>query len=222
VNKKSLILYASLTGNTEKVAMRFKQVFKKMAWECDMIKVGNNKDAQKPLIDYNKYDFLCMGSYVHAAMPNEVVLGARALSTEYKVPGPPPGTTDDKRKDPTDDELRKKGKLDFDPHAFAKEGGKDIRIVFGPQSKKGIVFVTYAGDHEGPREAIPPLALLEHEMGHLYFDCVGQFSCPGRFAGAHAWFKDLPTRPHERDLMKAQIFLEEILEEIEWLSDKQY
>jgi len=221
MSKKSLILYASLTGNTNKVAVRFQEVFQKMGWECDMEIISRTKarDIEKPSIDFQSYDFLCLGSYIHKAMPNEVILDARALDAynTYGVMIPP--SKDGVEEGPSDEQLIAMNKEDFDPHARQREGGKSTRMVFGPDSKKGIVFVTYAGEHEGPREALPALALLEHEMGHLHFQCVDRFACPGRFAGAHGWFKDLPTRPHERDLMKAQIFLEEILEEIEWAAE---
>jgi hypothetical protein len=90
---------------------------------------------------------------------------------------------------------------------------QEPKLIFGPNDKKGIVFVTLAGVHQGPREAIAPLALLATEMEHLKFQCVGQFHCPGRMRKIEGWFKDLPHRPNERDLMKAQIFMEETLED---------
>ena len=43
--KKSLILYASMTGNTEKVAQRFQQAFVKKGWECDIFKIDKKTDA---------------------------------------------------------------------------------------------------------------------------------------------------------------------------------
>lgn len=212
---KSLILYASLTGNTQKVALRFKQVFGKIGWECDMVKVGRGRDTQDSPVDFQKYDFLCLGSYVHKALPDERVLDARSLDSQSVYHNPKVKAFDNIRQPPTDEEMIEMGKKDFDPHEGQRRPGQPIKIIFGPDSKKGIVFVTYAGEHQGPKEALPALSLLEHELEHLNFQCVGTFSCPGRFAGAHSWFKDLPQRPHERDLMKAQIFLEEILEELE-------
>jgi flavodoxin len=60
---KALILYASMTGNTEKVALRFKQTFEKKGWQCDMVKVDKNIAANPPF-NYKDYNFLCVGSYV--------------------------------------------------------------------------------------------------------------------------------------------------------------
>lgn len=211
--KRSLILYSSITGNTEKVAMRFKQVFDKMGWECDVIKIDRKTDLKTPPFDCSKYDFMCVGSYVHNNAPSEYLVNAMESNpanahSKYRQPpsdrqGPPP--------DFSDEEMRERNKGDFDPHH-----GEVNLINFDHKDKKGIVFVTFGGEHQGRKEALPTLTLLESEMEHMRFQSVGTFACPGRFAGAHAWFKDLPQRPHERDLMKAQIFLEEIIEELEW------
>ena len=90
------------------------------------------------------------------------------------------------------------------------------KIVLGPESKKGIVFVTYAGHEFGPPEAVPALETLALEMEHTKFKCTGKFSCPGKFGNpTRAYFKDIDKRPHERDLLKAEIFIEEVLEELD-------
>ncbi len=85
------------------------------------------------------------------------------------------------------------------------------------QTKKGIVFVTFGGLHLGPKEAVPALSLLEMELEHLRIECIGSFACPGKhgnISGPDIWYHDLVDRPNERDLRKAEIFLEEKLEEL--------
>lgn len=69
--KRSLILYASMSGNTEKVALRFKGVFEKKGWECDLLKVTSKTDIFKSPFDCRQYDFICVGSYVHKSLPSE-------------------------------------------------------------------------------------------------------------------------------------------------------
>ena len=44
MGKKCLIMYASFTGNTEKVAQRIKETFESRGWQCDMFKVRKNAD----------------------------------------------------------------------------------------------------------------------------------------------------------------------------------
>jgi len=212
--KKSLILYASISGNTEKVALRFKQVFEKMGWECDMVKINKKTPADPPPFDVSKYDFMCVGSYIHQSAPSQ-----RLLHVMYYNPASAHYDkgqwehANEPLEEPGDEAIAEISKKNFDPH-----NGKINMIHFDHNDKKGIVFVTFGGEHQGRKEAVPSLELLASEMEHLRFECLGKFECPGKFAKARAWFQDLPDRPHERDLMKAQIFLEEILEELEWSS----
>jgi hypothetical protein len=208
--KKSLIIYESLTGNTEKVAMRFKQVFEKMGWECDTYKVKPDPNVKHPFYknpqikdfpyDLRDYDFLCVGSPVQEGQPLKEMVNI-LFNNPYSPHSHGETIT-------PEDEARMRA------NPF---------VILGPQDPKGIVFVTYSGVHMGPPEALPALASLEHEMVHLRFQCVGRFSCPGgmRVGGVDmpkepmpAWHHDLQNRPHERDLMKAEIFLEEILEDL--------
>ena len=181
--KKGLIIYQSMSGNTEKVALKFKQVFENKGWKCDVFKIDKNIDVDNLPFDFQDYDFLCAGSGVYAALP-----GKEVVDVMYK-------TTHRTKKD-----------------------GKIVRlhrkITVGP--KKGVVFVTFAGTHIGPKEADPSLSLLELNIEHLRFKCVGRFACPGKIgkkATPGYWYGDIRGRPSERDLLKAEIFLEEILEE---------
>jgi hypothetical protein len=196
MSKRSLILYASITGNTEKVALRFKKVFEKKNWECDILKIDDKTDIKQSasLFDCKKYDFICVGSYVHKSLPSKQLIDVMRNNPQSVHSFPGLGQPDGSPRQPV---VHKK-------------------TILGPENKKGIVFVSYAGHEFGPIEAEPALALLKSEMDHLKFVCIGRFACPGKFGDpSQAWFKDLNDRPHERDLLKAEIFLEEILEELD-------
>lgn len=207
MSNRSLILYLSNTGNTEKVAQRFKKVFEKFDWECDLFKVDKKTDVKNPPYDLTKYDFLCVGSPVKGGLPYQEI-----IDIMFNDPnGAHWHGSDGKRNEMRDEKSRTTGWTQM--------------IVPGP--KKGIVFVTYSGNHFGPPEAEPALAALALEMEHLiYFKCIGKFSCPGVMrhpkngepynikvptAKPGVWYSD-GERPHERDLLKAEIFMEEILE----------
>lgn len=179
---KSLIIYQSLSGNTKKVAMRFKQVFERTGWECDVLKVDNNTDVDMK-IDFDPYDFLCVGSAVIRQLPAEQIATLMFLLTHG-------------RRDPND-------KTPPPPMSL-----KESRIVPGP--KKGIVFATYSGMHLGEKEAEPTLSLFDVEMEHLKFKCVGRFCCRGKFMN----IPELLDRPNERDLLRAELFLEQKIEDI--------
>ncbi|MFX0204208.1 MAG: hypothetical protein ACFFCW_49555, partial [Candidatus Hodarchaeota archaeon] len=91
------------------------------------------------------------------------------------------------------------------------------KLVVTQEWKKGIVFVTFAGFEFGWAEAIPALEALALEMAHMKIQCIGKFSCPGRFGPQSdvVYFKDLHTRPNKKDLQSAEIFLERALDDIE-------
>lgn len=205
--KKSLIMYSTWSGNTEKVALRFKKVFEKKGWECDMFKVDANTDFENPPYDYSNYDFLCVGSPVVAKKPLEEII--LVLEKGVGSAWMPASSKPEQKK-----VLMEKFAQAW--QRFQSQGltGPPNRYTFTFEDKKGIVFVTYGGEHlEPPKEAEPALSYMECVMEHHDFQCVGKFACPGSHGKiTSAWFKDLPERPHERDLLKAEIFMEETIE----------
>jgi len=230
--KKCLILYASWTGNTKKVALRFQKVFQSKGWEVNLFKVDHKTDVKNPPFEYRDYDFLCVGSPVIHKKPVEELMSIMAGAPLPPSEGGPKvalvGVT---REEDVPEKYRFTQRM--------RDRQKDMKpgkIVFGPDSKKGVIFMTYSGNHLGPKEADPAMRLLALEMEHIPFECVGMFSCPGyhgpgkasgskgasapkdapeRKGAPQGWFKDLDTRPNARDLEKAEIFISEILESLD-------
>jgi hypothetical protein len=98
----------------------------------------------------------------------------------------------------------------------AQKAGKTGKIIPGP--KNGIVFVSYSGIHLGPKEAVPTLSMLEVELEHLGFRCIGSFACPGKHGNQVTpewWHGDMRGRPNEKDLLRAELFLEDKLDQYE-------
>jgi hypothetical protein len=210
VVKKCLIAYSSYTGNTEKVALRFKDVLEDRGWDVDVFKVRKNADdILRPPYDIRHYDFFCIGSGLRGHLPyNEILNLLRGVWTKMDpritmrfrdetltyLPGPVPP---------------------IPPDRIAKEDHG--RIVLGPDSPRAVVFVTYAGYEFGPREADPAARLLALEVEHIGYECIGRFTCPGKYLDdptPRTYLGDIRDRPNERDLIKARIFMEEKLEEI--------
>jgi len=212
MGKKCLIIYASWTGNTEKVAMRFQKVFKEKGWDVDTFKIDHHTDVKNPPFDFDVYDFLCVGSPVIHKKPVEEVMSVLAGAPLPPSEGGPRGAFMGMKMEEIPEKYR------F-PERLRKRLEKmpPGKIVFGPDTKKGVVFMTYSGNHLGPKEADPAMRLLALEMEHIPFECVGMFSCPGKHGEdmPGAWYKDLSKRPNERDLIKAEIFIAEILESLE-------
>jgi flavodoxin len=181
--KRCLIIYQSLTGNTEKIAYTFQKVFTKKSWLCDVFKIDKTTNFATLPFNFEEYDFMCAGSGVYAALPGKEITDVMYNYTHQ-----------------------------------SKRNGKIVRVhrkIF-PGPKTGVVFVTYAGTHLGPKEAEPALSLLDLNIEHLRFKCVGRFACPGGVSKVPTpgqWFGNISGRPNERDLKKAEIFMEEILEE---------
>jgi len=258
--RRALIVYASVTGNTEKVARRFKQVFEKKGrawgdWECDIFKVTKNTYKEDIPYSFHNYDFVCVGAPIWAGIP-PLYLFDDHVGAISKMMRPPAG-----KKINPDEMMSGKGPA----------GG----------TRKSVVFVTYGGQGAGPAECLAALEVLSLYSGGKV---AGKFACCGRqwdeppvdriavrfgimvgeatvlidkyranpndseftdlspedrklFESAvketekfktglddakriapmmRSWHYDFHNRPNERDLLKAEIFLEEILEDYYW------
>jgi hypothetical protein len=268
--KKALIVYASVTGNTEKVAKKFKEVFEKKGtpwgeWECDIYKITKKSDKKNAPYHLEDYDFICVGAPIWAGIPPLYLfddhLGALGSVLMPKAMlemslGEPPSQR-------PDEELM---------------GSMMDQLKAGWSPKKGVVFVTYGGQGQGPIEATAALSCLELRLDAARVKTVGKFACcgkqwdeppvdrianrfgwmvgdttvaiarykenpndpefanlsaeerklfdravketqkfkPGMHHGMRSWHYEFHNRPTERDLLKAEIFLSEILEDYYW------
>jgi hypothetical protein len=211
MGKKCLVTYTSFSGNTEKVAWRIKDTFEIQGWQCDLFKVHKKADdILRPPYDVTKYDFLCVGSGLRAHLPyNEVLNMLRGFRT-----GMDPRIT-----------LRFRDEIipyitepvpEIPPH---KKDPSTVhrKIILGPDSPKAIVFITHGGYKFGTEEAMPAIQLLSLELKHIGFQFIGHFCCPGKYLDnptPRTFHGDIRGQPNEKDLLKAQMFIEEKLEEI--------
>lgn len=245
---KALILYSSITGNTELVAKAFESTLIKYSWDCTVHKLDENTDLSKSGVYFEDFDLVLLGSPVVFSVPSVHVSKNLAMVE----PDPP----------------RLYRNLLF----FT---GSPIRPENAPL---GVVFCTYSGESYGPVEALPTLDTMQMYLRYLFVSTVGRFACPGKkqnkstmdliaqelkiapdevahlvvryesnpdsmaYSGlsedvialleqavsekngyriplpkelenAVTWHINLDLRPNERDLLKAGIFLEEILED---------
>jgi hypothetical protein len=182
--KKGLIVYVSLTGNTEKIALTFKKVFEEKGWECDCIKI--TKDSKQ--INLESYNLICVGSPIIGGSPPKEI---NNIWISHTTEGHPPRDL-----------------------SWRQDTSK-----YG----KGIAFVTYTGSRRGPAEALPSLSLIELQMEDKGYRCIGKLACPAKITHAlpvepndkamRDWHWNQQSRPHDRDLKKAETFLAEILED---------
>jgi len=207
-SKKSLFMYASHNNNTAKVAERFKSTLERNGWQCDIFKIKQDGDPTAFPYTIKDYDLVCAGSGINLHTPYaELIAVIRVPRYGYdplKAVQPNPSLPQ------TEEESNK-----------MRAGGKGApthgKIVFSPESKKCISFATYGGLEFGPWEVQPALDWINVEMAHLSIEPVGTFCCPGKFLPydvQSGYYNDLTTRPNEKDLMRAELFIEQILEAI--------
>jgi len=81
--KNNLIVYASLTGNTEKVAKEMGKNFERYGWTNHLKKLPENYDTKNPDFSFNDYDFVCVGSPIISELPLPHI-----RTVTYGDPGP--------------------------------------------------------------------------------------------------------------------------------------
>ncbi len=226
--KKALVIYASRTNNTAKVAERFKSTLLKYGWQCDLYKIGPYDDPTKAPFDIKSYDLVCAGSGVHLHVPYEELL-AVIRAPFYQGMDPRSMRYNDVRLllGIKDDELWKQivpqaariqappATQEQAPSATGKTGGGHGKIVMPYNPIKAVVFTTYAGYEFGVEEVLPCLDLMALELKHLQIETIGKFACPGKMGNINnptGWHDDLVNRPNEKDLLRAELFMEEIVE----------
>jgi hypothetical protein len=247
MSKKSLIIYASWGGNTEKVALRFKQVFEKFSWECDVLKVTRRTDVHNPPYRLDDYDLVCVGSLVVNGIPVKEIfddhLGIMMPHNLFRDPdegfgmisegwrrlkgivfvtyggtrwGPPEAIPSlaclENRLQ--DMRIRCIGKFSCagggkGGHGFSFDKLADAK-GWGIEEAAGII----SRYRENPNH--PEFANLSMEDRELLDETVASRQKEDEAPGperSHSWHWPIANRPNERDLMKAEIFLEEILED---------
>lgn len=65
--KKALIMYATITKNTEKIAMAFAESFRHYGWQADLVRISNK--SANMMGSYSDYDVVCLGSPIVAGSP---------------------------------------------------------------------------------------------------------------------------------------------------------
>lgn len=247
MSRRALILYASVTGNTEKVANQFERTLIESGWACELVKVDETTNFYDEAVYFDDFDLLLLGSPIHSSAPSAQIVKNLAMME----PQPP--------------------NLYRNPVHLTRS---PLRPAHTPL---GVAFVTYSGISFGPMEALSALGTLEMYMQYQFVSVVGKFACPGKpenkgtidvlalelgfdlreasrilskfEKNPHAkefrnlspdavllleecirgkelesaedtendpwssWHFDLKNRPSERDLIKADIFLQEILED---------
>lgn len=115
IKKKGLVMYNSVTGNTEKVAKAFAKAFENCGWGCDLVKIDKKTNFKAAPVYFDEYDIVALGSPVMAGLP------APAIGRVLGLTQPEP------------------------PQMWHVEGPGMGKPICDTDEVKGVVFATYAG-----------------------------------------------------------------------------
>lgn len=196
--KKALIMYATITKNTEKIAKAFAESFEHYGWQADLVRISNKSGGM--MGSYSDYDVVCLGSPIVAGSPlmciqkrfspgggssleEDVTKNAEAgvgfnaggvgLRGPQGGPGGPGG-------------MPGPGGPGGMPEMGAPDGGAKWAggpIAHNQHFPLGIIFTTYGGGCSGPEEANGTLALLKLYLTQKNVRVVGTFACCGKEYG---------------------------------------
>lgn len=187
---KALILYSSLTGNTEKIAVCFKETLEHYGFAVDFMKITSKLNVSR---DFSDYDLVCLGSMIIAGSPTKVLSKKMSLGGGDGAPtgdpmpagepgggpgGPPPGAGPaGMLQDSGDGTI---GSGDNTPMAAAYAGGPSPHGTYQPL---GLVFTTYGGGFNGSNETMATLELLKLYLELQNVVVIGKFACCGKETG---------------------------------------
>ncbi|MBE6991319.1 MAG: flavodoxin family protein [Ruminococcaceae bacterium] len=202
---KAAVLYSSITGNTEKIAKAFAEVFQEYNIEPTLIKLeGNYLGEQLEGFSERDYDFFCIGTPVIASIPYHDLYihfgaqddyGRRSIGGQQgpgSHPGLPgaeggPGTNTDTSKQNHESAgmpapggmppMGGPGGPGGGPGG-PPGGGGGMMMGMSAGNQHRIAFCTYGGFGEGPTEATASLELIKELFQGQNF--VGFFACPGK------------------------------------------
>ncbi len=186
--RRALILYATMTKNTEKIAQAFRDTFEHYRWEVQMIRLKNtmNIDEVQPQVYFDDYDVICLGSPIVAGYPLKIVsklfsLGAHSGLEEQtaatveqgaKEFSAPAGSASPEDR-PKELVWRRSGNRGPYPGAIYQHQFKPL----------GIVFTTYGGGFYGSDECTATLEILKMFLQLNNVAVIGKFACCGKEFG---------------------------------------
>ena len=196
--RRALILYATMTKNTEKIAKTFEKAFKHYNWDVTLFKMTMKPadwEGMQEKLYFDDYDIVCLGSPIVAGYPLTVVNKVFSLGAGGALEKEIQGNID---KGATEFNEKMEEKSMGDKAAIAKgpEAGRPPKPAIGARWRKnnppyrgianqegyrpkGIVFTTYGGGFYGSDEATPTLEALKMFLQLNDVDTVGTFACCG-------------------------------------------
>lgn len=177
--RRALIMYATMTKNTEKVANWFKETFEYYNWDVTYIRIKNNMDWS-PWADqtyFDDYDVVCLGSPIVGGGPLQAILKAFSFGGGGDLEKSVQQKLDSNENDASMPAVASGGTFRKEHAAYPGIFNKNCSRPYG------IVFSTYGGGFYGARECNGTLSMLELYLRNYDCDIVGKFACGGKETG---------------------------------------
>lgn len=195
--RRALILYATMTKNTERIALAMKESFEYYGWECNCyrLKKSNKWEELQPNLYFDDYDVVCLGSPIVAGYPLTIVNKLFSLGAGGELENNVQKMVD------VGTGFQMNADTMKDPHGEGPGGpGGGAPGASGPVWRRkrcaypggpvrdnyqplGIVFTTYGGGFYGSGESKATLAALKLFLEMNNVSVVGTFACCGKEFG---------------------------------------
>lgn len=205
---RALILYATMTKNTEKIAKAFAETFEYYQWDVLLHKMTMKKDDWKGMQEklfFDDYDVICLGSPIVAGYPLTVVNKVFSLGAGGQLEKNVQKQVDGGGGFKMNADTMKGPAANLDaatgqgPAGGPPAGGPPPREIGaqwrrrqcpypgGPSGDNyqplGVVFTTYGGGFFGSNECRATLAALKLFLELNNVTVIGQFACCGKEFG---------------------------------------
>lgn len=178
--RRVLLMYATMTKNTEKVAGWFKETFDYYGWDITYLRVTNSTDWEglQDKLYFDDYDLICLGSPIVGGSPLQAVIKAFSLGGGGALEKEVQKNLDEKKADASASAKKPEGATWRRLRSPCP--GMAGRNAYRPL---GIVFTTYGGGFYGSAECMATLEMLKLYMVTHDVDVIGKFSCAGKETG---------------------------------------
>ncbi len=178
--RRALILYATMTKNTEKVAGWFRETFEQYGWEAVSVRIAANTkwDELQEQLYFDDYDLICLGSSIVGGGPLQPVVKALSFGGGGALEKNVQSNLDAKKADAAAPAAKPGGAI----WRRTKSPCPGMPNHTGPRPY-GIVFTTYGGGFFGTDEATATLTTLKQYLNLNNVDVIGRFSCGGKETG---------------------------------------
>lgn len=175
--RKALIIYSSMTGNTEQIGKAFGEVCEENGFAVDYLKIKPGIDWDENPVNVEDYDLVGLGSPIIAGLPYKELYEVMGLQSNKFLKGGPKWLKAQHERDQNGGN----GPQDA-PGIPGVVAGCRAPGVQGSMEKTiyGFVFVTYGGCGVGPAECIGSLEVMEELMRVNNIRTVGKFACCGK------------------------------------------